>query len=257
MRYADHADGFGDLSLPTAPESDGGWPIVVLIHGGFWRDGFFLDLMSPLVPSLTERGIAVWNLEYRRVGAGGGFPATFEDIADAIDHLAVLAEHHPGLLDLDRVATVGHSAGGQLATWAASRAVLPADTVGASPRVRPVSAVSQAGVVDLVDGADRSVGRTACADLLGGRPDEVADRYGQTSPIELLPIPATVVLVHGALDDTVPLRQSERYAAAARRVGASVELVVDETAGHYEHLDPDHAVWSAVLGALDAAGISG
>ncbi len=229
----------------------------MLIHGGFWRDGYVLDLMEPLVPSLTERDVAVWNIEYRRVGAGGGFPATLEDVADAIDHLAVLSERHAGLLDLARVATVGHSAGGHLATWAASRSALPADAVGASPAVRPVLAVSQAGVVDLIDGAEGAVGGTACSDLLGGRPDEVPDRYAQASPVELLPIPVPVVLVHGRLDEKVPLRQSERYALAADATGTSVELIVDDSAGHFEHLDPDHPMWSSVLDALDAAGISG
>lgn len=245
--YGGHADAFGDLTLPTRAPSDG-WPVVVLIHGGFWRDGFFLDLMEPLVPSLVRRNVAVWSIEYRRVGAGGGFPATFEDVATAIDHLTQI----DAPLDLDRVALVGHSAGGHLAVWAAGRDRLPDDAPGAVPAVRPRLAVSQAGVLDLVDCADRRVGQTACPDLLGGVPADLGDRYEVASPVAVAPIDARVLLVHGADDAIVPPRQSERYVAAAG-AGADTELVVIEGAGHFEHLDPAHEVWAVVLDELDVA----
>jgi len=249
IAYGDHPDAFGDLSLPAHTADP--LPIVVLVHGGFWRQRYELDLMEPLVSSLVERELAVWNIEYRRVGdeAEGGFPATMTDVADAVDHLAVIASERG--LDLGRVAVVGHSAGGHLATWLASRSALPAGAVGSRPSVRPVLAISQAGVVDLVDAAEQRLGDGAALDFMGAPPADLPARWHDSSPIDLLPIESRVVLIHGALDDTVPLRQSDRYLAAAQTAGVDVALIVDESAGHFEHLDPDHFVWQAALAALD------
>ena len=248
LAYGNLPDTFGDLSLPST-SSGAPTPVVVLVHGGFWRQRYELDLMEPLVPSLLERGAAVWNVEYRRVGGGGGFPETLVDVAAAVDHLAGLADEYR--LDLDRVAAVGHSAGGHLATWLASRAALPDGAIGARPAVRPVMAISQAGVVDLIDAADQRLGDGAAIDFMGVAPPERPVAWRFASPIELVPVDARVALIHGALDDTVPLRQSERYLTAAQAAGADVALIVDETAGHFEHLDRGHHVWQAALAELD------
>jgi len=116
-----------------------------VIHGGFWRARYGRKLMRPVCRDLAGRGWAAWNIEYRRLGrlSGGGWPCTFEDVASAIDHLADLP---PRPLDLARVVSIGHSAGGHLATWAAA---WPGRALDAEPRVRLTAAVSQAGVVDL------------------------------------------------------------------------------------------------------------
>jgi len=250
IRYGSHADAFGDLSVPSVNGSER-VPVVVLVHGGFWRQRYELDLMEPLIPSLLRRRFAVWNIEYRRVGdgGGGGFPETLSDVAQAVDHLAAVADEQQ--LDLSRVAVVGHSAGGHLATWLASRTSLVDDAPGSNPAVRPILAISQAGVVDLVDASAQRLGDDAAGDFMGLTPAELPLSWRDSSPIELLPIDARVVLIHGALDGIVPLRQSDRYLSAARAVDVDIDLIVDESAGHFEHLNPDHFVWRAALDQLD------
>ncbi len=90
VTYGTGPSQFGELAIPDGP---GKLPVVVLVHGGFWKATFDLDLMRPLASDLNERGYATWNIEYRRVGeAGGGFPNTLLDVALAIDHLATLDE---------------------------------------------------------------------------------------------------------------------------------------------------------------------
>ena len=185
---------------------------------------------------LAGRGWAVWNLEYRRVGrySGGGWPATFEDVAAGIDHLARLDEP----LDLDRVVAIGHSAGGHLALWAAAQ----------PSRVRLSAAVSQAGLVDLREAARRNLSDGAVRELLGGSPDERPDRYDAASPIELLPLDVPTLLVHGADDEVVPPDLSRAY---ARRATHLCELVELAGVGHMEHLDPDGEAWRPVTEWLE------
>ena len=251
VEYGDHADAFGELWLPITADATSPVPVVVLIHGGFWRDGFFLDLMDPLIPSLLEREYAVWNIEYRRVGAGGGFPATFGDVADGVDQLAEISDSAAVALDLSRVGIVGHSAGGQLAVWAAGRSALPAGTVGSEPMVSPVVAVAQAGVLDLIGCADQGVGGSACIDLIGGSPTDEPERYAVTSPAEMVPFDAVVVAVHGELDRIVPATQSVTFVDRATGSGMDATYAPIATADHFSNLDPDHPAWVAVLDALD------
>jgi acetyl esterase/lipase len=247
IEYGANAANYGELTLP---DGEGPVPVVVLIHGGFWRSGFDLDLMRPLVPSLVDAGFAVWNIEYRTVGAGGGYPETFDDVAAAIDHLATISDPFGSRLDLGRVATVGHSAGGHLAVWAASRASVPPGMPGAIPAVRPMLAVSQAGVLDLVGCIAAGTGGTACSDLLGATPDSDTELFEYTSPIQMLPIEASVVLVHGTADSNVPIAQSTGYLAAADQAGTVTEMKQFEGADHFDVIDPNHESWAAVLDAV-------
>lgn len=245
IRYGDHDDAFGDLWLPeNGPERA---PVVVLIHGGFWRQQFDLELMGGLATSLRGQGYAVWNIEYRRVGGGGGFPETFDDVAAAVDHVATLDDR----VDTERVAFVGHSAGGHLAAWAASRRSLPVDAPWADPAVVPSVAVPQAGVLDLARCARELVGGSSCPVLLGGEPDEVPDRYDIASPIELVPVGIPVVAVHGDLDRNVPQNQSEHYVAAATAAGDPAELRIIAEADHFDMIDVSHPAWTAVVDVLD------
>ena len=246
LPYGDHDAAFGDLWLPAS--TSGPVPVVVLVHGGFWRSGFALDLMDGLAASVASAGWAAWNVEYRRVGAGGGYPETFDDVAAAIDHLADI----DAPVDLDRVAFVGHSAGGHLAVWAASRTSLDAGTAWADPRVSPRLAVAQAGVLDLVDCAETGLGGGACPDLLGGLPADVPDRYARSSPVALVPAAAPVLAVHGTADGNVPLSQTEGYVAAAEAVGGSVRTRIVEGADHFDVIDPEHESWRVVLDGLRA-----
>jgi len=219
---------------------------MVLIHGGSWRKRYGKIVMRALAGDLKRRGWAVWNIEYRRVGNGGGWPATFADVAAAIDHLDGLDAR----LDLGRVSVLGHSAGGHLALWAAGRPKLPQGAPGAidgRQRVRFQQVISQAGVCDLV-GAYREWDSGAVGELMGGSPEELPERYAVANPLSNVPLDMPALLVHGVLDETVSVRRSRDYAAAAIAAGGEVELVeIEGEAGrHRAHIDPRGAAWAVV-----------
>lgn len=237
---------FGDLSLP---DGAGPHPVAVVIHGGFWREQFDASLGLPLAADLIRAGYAAWNLEYRRVGGDGGWPETLLDVAAGIDLLASLPESVR--LDLDRVATVGHSAGGQLAVWAAARPGLARGAPGADPVVAVAAAVSQAGVLDLRQAAADALGGGAVAEFLGGGPEDFPERYAVASPAQRLPIGVPVLCVHGDRDGNVPLSQSQRYADAAAAVGDEVEVVVAD-GDHFVVIDVGSPAWAAVVDRLPA-----
>ncbi|MCU1658520.1 MAG: hypothetical protein JWO57_3176 [Pseudonocardiales bacterium] len=242
MDYGPDPSQFGELYRPSGARSPA---TVVVIHGGFWRRAYGLELGRPLARDLAGSGYLVWNLEYRRVGGGGGWPTTLEDVAAGIDHLATLD------VDVSRVVTIGHSAGGHLAVWAAGRAGLPSDAPGASPRVDVTAAIAQAGVLDLTTAAGAGVGGTAVPDLLGGPPDEVPGRYAIADPIRRVPLPAPVLCVHSRADAEVPFAQSAAYVAAATAAGGRATLC--ETGGdHYTPIDPTQPDWQLVVEALPA-----
>lgn len=235
VRYGDDPSQYGELHLPASGER---LPVAVVLHGGFWRSEYGLSLATPLARDLAGLGWAAYALEYRRVGNGGGWPATFEDVAAGIDALGNASPR----LDLDRVVAVGHSAGGHLAVWAAAQAGLPDGAPGATPAVKLAGAVSQAGVVDLVGAGGDNIGGPV-ADLLGAAPGQDKSRYRLASPYERLPLHVPVTLVHGTRDQVVPIAQSRRYAEAARRAGDTVTLVPLDGVGHFELIDPGHAAW--------------
>ncbi|MGR7026564.1 alpha/beta hydrolase family protein [Geodermatophilus sp. URMC 62] len=247
--YGPHPDQFLELTLPagSAPA-----PVVVVLHGGFWRAAHGVELARPLAADLAAAGFAAVAVEYRRVGAGGGWPATVEDVAAALDALpgAGSAGDAAGRLDLADVTVVGHSAGGHLAAWAAARDRLPAGAPGAAPRVRVTAAVLQAGVLDLRRAAEQRLGRRAVQEFLGGEPAGVPDRYALADPVRLLPTGADVLCVHGTDDDVVPPEQSGRYAAAATAAGDRV-AVHTVPGGHRVPIDPAGEAWTAVRDWLE------
>ena len=234
--YGDDPAQIGDLHLP--PPGTDKLPVAVVIHGGFWRSEYGIELATPLAADLAKRGWAAYALEYRRVGNGGGWPNTLQDVADGIDALG----DHADRLDLSKVVTIGHSAGGQLAVWAAARFWLPADAPGSAPRVMATAAVAQAGVVDLVGAGGDRIGDPV-TEFLGGRPAEVMRRYRLASPYERLPLRVPLTLLHGTADDVVPIGQSTRFASTAHRSGDRVELVRLPGVGHFELIDPKHEAW--------------
>ena len=244
-------------SYGSAPAQSGEWflpadgdrlPVVVLVHGGFWQPGYDRHLEDDVAQALAVDGFAVWNIDYALADAE--WPATLLDAAAAMDHVA--KSRFTPRLDLARVAVVGHSAGGHLALWLASRGELPAGAPGAAPAVRASIAVGQAPVADLVSAAHEGVGSGAVEDLVDGLPEDVPDRYAVGSPQALLPVPdVRITLVHGDADDLVPLRQSTAYVEAARVLGMQIELRVLEGVGHFEHLDPASVAVVAMRTALD------
>lgn len=245
--YGQHPEQVGDLTVPAGTPPAAGWPVVVLVHGGFWRQGFARDLMEPLADDLPARGLAAWNVEYRRVGGDGGWPTTLTDVAAAVDHVATLAQDGAPL-DLDRVVLAGHSAGGHLALWAAARGLLEVPAPGADPRVAPCLVVGQAPVADLTAGEE--LGDGAAQDLLGGTSQEVPERYALADPARLVGHGVPILLTHGEDDDIVPLDQSRAYASAAEVAGDEVDLVV-LPGDHFAVTDPTDALWQAVVDAIE------
>jgi acetyl esterase/lipase len=252
-RYGSDRSQLGDLHLPHGA---GPHPVIVAIHGGSWRKQYGRAVMRAVAAALVRRGFAVWNIEYRRVGAGGGWPQTFEDVAAAIDLLDGL---HPSL-DVDRVDLLGHSAGGHLALWAAGCSELPPDAPGApgasvSPLVQVRRVVSLAGVCDLA-GAYREWNGGAVRALMGGSPERLPERYDVADPLRRVPLRMPALLVHGVRDETVSVRLSRAYAEAARAAGGEVELVeIEGDAGnHRAFIEPHGVAWEPVWRWLERAG---
>lgn len=245
--YGPEPDQFAQLWMPVG---QGPHPVVALLHGGYWRQRYRLDVMHALAADLRGHGIAAWNLEYRRTGGGGGWPGTFEDVAAGFDAML----DHAGAEGLDggRVAVLGHSAGGHLALWLASRPAL-ARGPGHAPLLRPALAVALAGVCDLREAARLRLSGGAVLELLGGGPGDVPDRYAHACPTDRLPLGVRQVLYHGTADDSVPPDISRRYAAAAAEAGDACELVEWPGVGHLAPIDPASAAWASVRMRLAAA----
>jgi acetyl esterase/lipase len=228
---------WGELYLP------GRTPLatVVVVHGGWWADGFGAQAMRPMCQALQKDGYAVWNLEYRRINGGGGWPMTFEDVAAGIDHLDTFDS-----LDTSDVRLVGHSAGGQLAVWAASRR----DTSPGEPSAVQVSrCLSLAGVLDLTTASHLGFGLGNVDRLMGGTPEQVPDHYAEGDPTLMVPASCPVACVHDPNDPVVPIAQSQAYVAAAQAVGAPVSLdLVD--GGHAGVIDPAGLAWPTVTRLL-------
>jgi acetyl esterase/lipase len=246
--YGQGALQFGELRLPRGA---GPHPVVILIHGGCWVKSYAdLRYTSPLADALRDAGFATWNVEYRGIDEeGGGWPGTFNDVANATDFVRVLASTYP--LDLARVIALGHSAGGQLALWAAARHRLPKSSPLYSDHPLPLrGVVALAALGDLrafLEYEEGSCGDSVVEQLLGGSPAEVPERYAEGSPAELLPCGVEQVLVSAALDPIVPVQLGEAYQEAARRAGDPVQHVVVPGAGHHEFASPASPTWAAVL----------
>ncbi|MCM3569571.1 S9 family peptidase [Neobacillus mesonae] len=256
ISYGSNENQFGDLRIP---EGEGPFPVAIVIHGGFWRAGLSLNLMNPFAESLTAMGIAVWNIEYRRVGQeGGGWPGTFQDVSSAVEFVRTLSENYP--LDLSRVVTIGHSAGGHLALWAAARHRLPKESIlGNFENPLPIKGViSLAGVNDLALMCEvhqlrekiSKISDNPTRDLMGGTMEDVPFRYHEGSPIELLPIGVPMDLIHGSLDINVPIGISESFAKAAKSAGDHVRLKALPYSEHFKLIDPDTEEWSVVFESI-------
>ncbi|HEY2832251.1 MAG TPA: prolyl oligopeptidase family serine peptidase [Sporichthyaceae bacterium] len=246
VRYGDKVDQRAEI---VAPPTGTGHPLVIVVHGGFWRAMYDRGHTAGQCIGLARAGYVAAALEYRRVGNGGGWPTTFADVAAGIDAL-------PGLLgalvDPDRVLLMGHSAGGHLVLWAAGRHRLPADAPGhrATPsRLRGVVALG--AVADLHWAQEHRAGNSAALDLMGAGPDSPDGRWNAADPARLVPTGISTVLLHGQHDDAVPIGCANSYMQAALAAGDPCRLKFLPGVGHFEFLDPRSVAWAQVMTALD------
>jgi acetyl esterase/lipase len=248
IAYGSEPSQFFDLRLPKDDLLKSGltrngrrfksaYPLVISIHGGYWRAGYNLDHAGHLCAALSGHGVATANLEYRRVGnEGGGWPNTFADIRSAYNFLLQNASQHS--LDANRVLVMGHSAGGQLALCLA----------GHEPGVTRV--VSLAGVVDLQRACQLHLSNDAVVEFLRGTPGQVPDHYREADPMQLAIPQARQWLIHGSADDVVPPAFSRDYVTAKqKRTGKKkedVRLLEISAADHFDLIDPRTPAWKQV-----------
>ena len=225
VAYGLAADQVADVRRPRRGRAG----VAVLLHGGFWMQAWRRDLMDGLAVDLSGQGWETWNVEYGRVGGTGGWPQTGVDVLTAIDAVVEASA-------AETVTLIGHSAGGQLALWAAAQR---REIVG--------RAVSLAGLCDLASAARQRLGGGAVERLLAGAP--AAD----ASPLHHVPIGVPVVLAHCADDSVVPIDQSERFAQAATAAGDQVALVAIPAGDHMALIEPD-AAWRSVRPHLHPTG---
>jgi acetyl esterase/lipase len=237
---------FGELRVP---DGDGPFPIAVVIHGGCWQAEYDLTHAAAESEALRQAGMAVWSIEYRRIGdAGGGWPGTLRDVAAAVDFVAELAARN-ARLDSTRVVLIGHSAGGHLALWSASRQV-PSSLSDAPvpPRMALRGVVSLAGITDLRSyGAQEGSCNAAVPQLMGGSPDDQPARYATANPIDLVPLRAPVHLIHGEEDAIVPISQSLTFAERNRTAGGEAVVKIVEGAGHFDVIAPQSRAFREVI----------
>ena len=247
---------FGELRVPAGR---GPHPVVIIVHGGCWvaklgkldDRAIALDLVRPIAADLTANGFATWNLEYRRLGNdGGGWPGTFQDIAAGADHLRQIAAKNQ--LDLTRVVAVGHSAGGHFALWLAARTKLPK-----SSELYVKDPLRLKGVVDLDGPGDLKAtlplqqpvcGAPVITQLMGGSPEERAQRYREGSPVEMLPLGVPQEIFAGRMFAA----QTPLYVEAAKRAGDTVNAAVAAQSGHFVFIDPGSSTWPHVVKAIRA-----
>lgn len=235
-----------DLWLPTG---DGPHPVVLMVHGGCWQTEVAeRDIMNWIADDLRRRGIAVWNIEYRGVDRGGGFPNTFLDVAVAADALRTHADRHR--LDLSRLAATGHSAGGHLALWLAGRRRLPEGS--ALRTADPISirtVVSLGGLPDLEEAA-RPPGSGCGIEII----ERISgDRFAETSVPRLAPLGVKQILINGRQDRIIPISYAEAYAAPMRALGDEVEVRMIDRTGHVELIAPESAAWAAAVAEIEQA----
>lgn len=253
VAYGSAPSQYAELFLP---EGKGPFPVAVLVHGGCWTQAFGgITQLRNMAGALAARGIAVWNVEYRRVDEpGGGYPGTYQDMNAALDTLGREARRHP--LDLDRLVAVGHSAGGQLVQWLAARPRIPASSPLYRADTVPVRhVISLGGLADLR--REKDVIKSSCdrdiAELAGTPSAARPDVFSDTNAGDLMPNGSRTVLVTGELDTISPPRVAHDFAARARAAGDAAEVVILPGASHYDEVAATSPSWPLVLKEIESA----
>lgn len=217
IHYDIGSEQFGDLYLPKQHRQlNSLFPVIILIHGGYWKDNHDLNsyATSMLIPELVAAGWSVWNIEYRRMDSVGAnikapWPSVFADVASAVDSLRQFSEAYA--LDMHNVSVIGHSAGGCLALWAASRRQIPVTSpLFESNPLQIHNAISVAGVLSLTHPEDLCQPEQILR-LMGGSATDCPERYHACDPAQLGDPSVRTLIIHGEKDETVHLNQARRY----------------------------------------------
>ncbi|HEY0012078.1 MAG TPA: alpha/beta hydrolase [Allosphingosinicella sp.] len=247
VRYGADSMQVVDLWLP---QGRGPHPTVLMVHGGCWQTEIAdRRLMDWIAGDLRDRGIAVWNIDYRGVDReGGGYPGTFLDAAAAADALRAHAATYR--LDISRLVAVGHSAGGHLALWLAARPRLPANSPLRSGNPIPIrTVVSLGGLPDLEEAA-REPGSGCGIEVIGRL---TGGRFDDTSVPRLAPLRVRQVLVNGMQDRIIPTAYAEGYSRPMRAAGDDVRVRMIDRTGHVELVSPGTAAWLATVEEIERA----
>jgi acetyl esterase/lipase len=238
------------------PKGDGPFPVVVLVHGGCWTIEYGgISQMHNVAGALAARGIAVWNVEYRRVDEeGGGYPGTYLDMNAALDKLAAEAARYQ--LDTTRIVAMGHSAGGQLVQWIGARGkIAPTSPLFQRQPLAVRQIISLGGLADLRN--ERDLIKSSCSrdiEQLAGLPSATRpDVYADTSAAELMPNGSRTLLITGALDTISPPRAAYAFAARARAAGDSADVLILPNASHYDEIAASSPAWKLILPAIERA----
>ncbi|MFI8193323.1 alpha/beta hydrolase family protein [Streptomyces sp. NPDC085946] len=237
-RYGDHPHQVYDAWPADDPDA----PLVILLHGGYWR--YDRMHLTPFAAYLSRQGFDVLLPGFRRSGGAGGYPETFDDVARIVD---TLPQGRPYVL-------AGHCSGGHLALWCAARGLLPPGSRWHT-RVLPTAVLALAPLTDLTATRRDDLSDGAALQLLGGE-DVFEERLPSVDPLTLLRGAGTTgvptVLLHGAADEEVPLTQFADYASVHR----DLRTVVLPGTGHYTLIEPGAPGARAVadtLGEMAAA----
>jgi acetyl esterase/lipase len=254
IRYGTRPEQVADVRLPArrAAAMSRPSPLVIFLHGGFWRAAYDRSHTGPMAAALAAAGYVLCVPEFRRTGQpGGGWPGTFEDVAAAVDRTPGLVREAagPGAVAAGPVLLAGHSAGGHLALWAAGRHLLGPDSAWRSA-LGARGVLVLAGVSNLADCYDQGLGRDAAAALMGGGPLDFPQRYRDADPAVLLPLGCPVRLVHGSLDNAVPVTMSRDYVSLGRAAGDDTTMTELPDASHVDLIDPLSPAWPVVMGTL-------
>ncbi|MGO3328442.1 alpha/beta hydrolase family protein [Gordonia sp. (in: high G+C Gram-positive bacteria)] len=246
----DNRQNWADVYLPPGEHERGSVPLVVLIHGGGWQSKLGADVFVSLSKRLAERGLAVYNLEYRRVGSGGGWPITFKDVAAALDYVPHVQAAEPEISTDDAV-VAGHSAGGQLAMWSGTRHNLEPDEIGAGPAFRPTYVISLAGALDMRQAVLEGNPRARRA--MGGLPKEVPERYASIDPIQNIDPEIPIIAMAGSVDKVLNPNMSANYVKAVKKAGGRGSLVMFPGVDHTQIVASDSPTFPQVIETISRA----
>lgn len=223
ISYGEDADQVADVRYgKQSPERH---PLVIIIHGGFWKPIYDRAHTGPMAVALADEGWTVAAIEYRRIP--GNPDATLQDVGRAVERLPTLVKQHNG-----KVLLMGHSAGGHLVLWVGA--------TSKSPDLQGILALAPAADLRLTEQLD--LGDGAVRKFLG----VAAESRPDVDPQLLRDPTAAVTIVHGEIDDTVTLDVSHSYVARHRRT----RLVPLKDIAHFAVIDPLSGIWPQVVAEL-------